>query len=166
MPETESAERPGAPCAGATQERSSGRRRFLRAAAGVLGAGYAAAAGYPVYRYLASPVEKAALAGAVNEVALPEAAQLEPGSALIFRFGMRPALLIHHRDGSWAAFSAVCTHLGCTVRYEGEAGRIYCICHGGVYDPRSGATLAGPPPRGLDAFKVEVRDDGIIVRRS
>lgn len=166
MPEGGSADRCDAARPGGVGEPSPGRRRFLRVAAGVLGAGYAAAAGYPVYRYLASPVEKAALAGAVNEVSLPDAARLERGSALIFRFGMRPALLIHHRDGTWTSFSAVCTHLGCTVRYEGDAGRIYCICHGGVYDPRSGATLAGPPPRGLDPFRVEVRDGGIIVRRS
>ena len=57
-------------------------------------------------------------------------------------------MLIHHEDGTWSAFSAVCTHLGCTVKYEPEQNRIYCECHGGTYDPYTGAAVAGPPPEG------------------
>ena len=51
-------------------------------------------------------------------------------------------MLIHHQDGSWVALSAVCTHLGCTVQYEPQANRIHCACHGGVYDPRTGANVS------------------------
>ena len=53
----------------AVEEEDSGTRRGFIAAAGVAGAAYVAALGYPVYRYLASPIEMAASAAAVTEVA-------------------------------------------------------------------------------------------------
>ena len=55
------------------------------------------------------------------------------------------------------AMSATCTHLGCQVRWEAEARRFHCPCHGGVYDA-SGRVLEGPPPRPLDTL--EARLDG------
>ncbi len=58
-----------------------------------------------------------------------------------------PDILIRESDGSLKAFSAVCTHAGCTVGYEG--GVIYCPCHGGEYSPETGEVIAGPPPAGL-----------------
>ncbi len=58
-----------------------------------------------------------------------------------------PDILIRESDGSLKAFSAVCTHAGCTVGYEG--GVIYCPCHGGEYSPATGEVIAGPPPAGL-----------------
>ncbi len=56
-------------------------------ALGAAGVCYAAAIGYPVYRYLASPVEKAEANAAVTEVTLPDAQKLPAGSALMFKFG-------------------------------------------------------------------------------
>jgi thiosulfate dehydrogenase [quinone] large subunit len=63
-----------------------------------------------------------------------------------------PDILIRSSDGSLTAFSAVCTHAGCTVGYEN--GVIVCPCHGGEYDPKTGAVIAGPPPAGLEPKKV------------
>jgi cytochrome b6-f complex iron-sulfur subunit len=142
-----------------------GRRSFVATGIGLVGAGYAGAIGYPIYRYVGSPVERADAAAAVTEVALPGAEKLEPGSAMMFKFGTRPAMLIHHRDGSWSSFDAVCTHLGCTVQFEADEDRIFCACHGGVYDSHTGEPLAGPPPRGLTRYQVEVQDDRVIVAR-
>lgn len=142
-----------------------GRRAFLALGVGLAGACYAGAIGYPIYRYLAAPVAKAAKEGQVSEVALPGAEKLESGAALMFKFGSRPAMLIHHKDGAWTALEAVCTHLACTVQYEPQNDRIYCACHGGVYDPRTGANVAGPPPRPLKQFKVEVADGQVVVSR-
>jgi thiosulfate dehydrogenase [quinone] large subunit len=56
-------------------------------------------------------------------------------------------ILIRGADGSLAAFSAVCTHAGCTVGYRG--GEIVCPCHGGVFSATTGAVESGPPPQGL-----------------
>jgi cytochrome b6-f complex iron-sulfur subunit len=141
------------------------RRGFL-VAAGAAGLCYVAALGYPVYRYLASPAEMAAGAAAVTEVTLKDAQKLPAGSVLMFKFGPSPAMLIHHLNNTWVALTAVCTHLGCTVQYEPEANRIHCACHGGVYDPRTGANISGPPPRPLRLFKVAVGDAGVEVSRA
>ncbi|MDR3475450.1 MAG: Rieske (2Fe-2S) protein [Devosia sp.] len=141
------------------------RRAFL-IAAGAAGLAYTAALAYPIYRYLASPQEMEASATAVTEVTLKDAQKLPAGSVLMFKFGSSPAMLIHHQDGRWISLTAVCTHLGCTVQYESAADRIHCGCHGGVYNPYTGANVSGPPPRPLKLFKVTVGDSGVNVSRA
>jgi cytochrome b6-f complex iron-sulfur subunit len=141
-------------------------RRFFMGAAGAAAALYTAALAYPIYRYLASPEEMALNATAVTEVTLKDAQKLAPGSVLMFKFGTAPAMLIHHTDGRWISLTAVCTHLGCTVQYEPQADRIHCACHGGVYDPYTGANVSGPPPKPLKLFKVAVNDTGVEVSRA
>ena len=64
----------------------------------------------------------------------------------------RPDIVVRHDDGSLSAFSAVCTHAGCTVAYQG--GQIVCPCHGGTFDPSTGAVISGPPPSGLTQRRV------------
>ena len=141
-------------------------RRFFMGAAGAAGLLYTAALAYPIYRYLASPEEMALNATAVTEVTLKDAQKLPLGSVLMFKFGSAPAMLIHHQDGRWISLTAVCTHLGCTVQYEPQADRIHCACHGGVYDPYTGANVSGPPPKPLKLFKVLVGDAGVDVSRA
>ena len=160
MSKAETKKQPAGACGCAT------RRTFVRAALGGAGVCYAAAIGYPVYRYLASPVEKSAALGAVKEVTLKGAQKLPLGSAMIFRFGARPGVLIHHKDDQWVAMSAKCTHLGCTVQYEAAKDRIYCACHGGVYNARTGANVSGPPPRPLEQFRAKVDGSDVIVSRA
>lgn len=63
-----------------------------------------------------------------------------------------PDILIRESDGSLKAYSAVCTHAGCTVGYEG--GTIVCPCHGGEYSAETGEVIAGPPPEGLAPKRV------------
>lgn len=67
-----------------------------------------------------------------------------------------------------------CTHLGCVVPWLPDEksedqlnpkGRFNCPCHGGIYD-RYGVVYAGPPPRPLDLFKVEVMDNQVFVDTS
>jgi cytochrome b6-f complex iron-sulfur subunit len=141
------------------------RRAFL-AAAGAAGICYTAALAYPVYRYLASPAEMAMEATAVTQVTLKDAQKLPAGSVLMYKFGSSPAMLIHHADGRWISMTAVCTHLGCTVQYEPQADRVHCACHGGVYDPYTGANVSGPPPKPLKLYKVAVGDVAVEVSRT
>ena len=148
------------------QDEVLSRRVFVKMTVALAGAAYAAAIGYPVYRYLATPVNRAASATAVTAVQLPGAEKLPLGSAMMFKFGAHPALLIHHKDGTWASFDAVCTHLGCTVEYQPAEDRIHCACHGGVYDSKTGKNVSGPPPKPLPIHSVEVQDAQIIVSRA
>jgi cytochrome b6-f complex iron-sulfur subunit len=142
------------------------RRAFVRVALGGVGVCYAAAIGYPVYRYLSSPVEKSAALAAITEVTLKDAEKLPVGSALMFKFGPRPSMLIHHKDGQWDAFDAVCTHLGCTVHFEPARDIIHCACHGGEYNPYTGKNVSGPPPRPLRKYVVKVVAPDVLVARA
>lgn len=141
------------------------RRAFVGTAAGI-GACYLAALGYPVYRYLASPVERSEALAAITEVTLKDAHKLPSRSAMMFKFGPFTALLIHHGDGTWSAFNAKCTHLGCTVKYESDKSRIFCECHGGIYDAKSGANTGGPPPKPLLKYNVKLTEEGVVVSKA
>lgn len=141
------------------------RRTFVQLGAGMMGACYAGAVGYPVYRFLNTPAVRARAMGLVTAVSIPQKDLPGLGSATMFLFGTRPSVLIRHEDGHYAAFDAVCTHLGCTVRFEPQNHRIYCPCHGGTYDMNTGEVIAGPPPRPLKSYKVEVTDGNVVVSR-
>jgi Rieske Fe-S protein len=60
------------------------------------------------------------------------------------------------------AISSRCVHVGCPVRYVAAATSFVCPCHGGVYDFR-GLRVGGPPPRPLDRFYTQVRDNQVFI---
>jgi len=146
-------------------DESSSRRTFLQVGVGLMGACYAGAVGYPVYRYLATASIRARAQGLITTISIPAKDLPGPGTATMFLFGTRPSVLIHHADGRYVAFDAVCTHLGCTVRFEPESHRIFCPCHGGTYDMNTGEVIAGPPPKGLKSYHVEVADGNVVISR-
>ena len=116
---------------------------------------------YPVVRYVL-PSKRTGVVQ--NSVAAAKAGELPPNAAKIFKFGSAPAVLVNTAEGTLVALSAVCTHLTCTVRYDGETGTLFCPCHNGRFD-LSGNVLSGPPPRPLEIFNVEVSGPDIIVSR-
>ena len=62
--------------------------------------------------------------------------------------------------GQVHAFSAVCTHSGCTVKGV-DAGSILCVCHGSQFNPVTGAVVQGPAQTPLATIPVQVRN-GIV----
>lgn len=72
-----------------------------------------------------------------------------------------PYILIHLPTGGWRAFEQKCTHLSCAVFFQPTSGRIECPCHRGAFDARSGAVIAGPPPRPLPRLAV-VEEKGVL----
>lgn len=82
--------------------------------------------------------------------------EVERGSAAKFEDSGNPAVLVHLENGDFVAYSAVCTHQGCTVAYKD--GQLACPCHGSIFDPASGgAVVNGPAQQPLPEIPVEVR---------
>lgn len=117
---------------------------------------------YPITRYLIPPKGGEPSTSSVTLDMDP--ASVKPNSGQVFRFGSRPAILVRTPAGELRAFSAVCTHLACIVQYRPDLERIWCACHNGQYDLQ-GKNIAGPPPRPLEAFGVNVRGREIVVSR-
>jgi len=117
---------------------------------------------YPIIKYLIPP--KLAEPTTFSVTVPWKGSELKANSGRIFRFGSRPGLLVKTPAGELRAFSAICTHLDCTVQYREDRQDIYCACHNGVYD-LNGKNVSGPPPRPLDPLKLNVRGDQIIVMK-
>ena len=82
----------------------------------------------------------------------------DAGSKIGLAFG-HPTVVIDYK-GDLRAFSAVCTHLGCIVQWEKEAGTFLCPCHAGKYDAL-GNVISGPPPKPLPRYAIKVVDNEI-----
>ncbi len=61
-------------------------------------------------------------------------------------------LIIRASAATFDALSATCTHAGCTVGYDSRSSTVVCPCHGGTYNPATGAVISGPPPSGLTKY--------------
>lgn len=66
-------------------------------------------------------------------------------------------ILIRPERDVLVAYSQQCTHLSCAVIPQPEHNRLYCPCHEGVFDLRSGRPVAGPPNRPLTRVVLDVR---------
>ncbi len=116
----------------------------------------------PLINFVIPPkVEEAAQ----NSVVAAKVGEIPPNSGKIFRFGSKPGIIIHNQQGEYVAFSAICTHLDCTVQYRSDFKHIWCACHNGHFD-LTGKNISGPPPRPLEAYKVDIRDEDIVVTRT
>ncbi|MGW4424878.1 Rieske (2Fe-2S) protein [Streptosporangium sp. NPDC004631] len=62
--------------------------------------------------------------------------------------------------GSFRAFSAVCTHQGCTVATV-SGGTVNCPCHGSRFRISEGSVVKGPATGALSRRKIKV-SKGVI----
>lgn len=134
----------------------------------LLGGGIAAlgaATLYPIIRYMIPPPASGA---GTSSVSAARVGELKPSEGKIFKFGETPAILVLKPGGdpasasSYVSFTAVCTHLSCTVQYRSDLKEIWCACHNGHYD-LSGRVLSGPPPSPLTQYRVAIKGDEIFV---
>jgi Rieske Fe-S protein len=73
-----------------------------------------------------------------------------------------PAVLFKSKTGVYA-YSAVCTHEGCTVQYNSASKNLQCACHGAVFDPgKDGTVVTGPTNKPLPKIKVAVEGAWIV----
>ena len=116
---------------------------------------------YPVIRYILPTKQTEAV---IKTITAAKVGELAPNTYKIFKFGTSPGILIYTPDGELKAFSAICTHLTCTVIFESDTGTILCPCHNGRFD-LSGNVVSGPPPTPLESYSVEISGEDIVVSK-
>ncbi len=132
----------------------STRRGFLGWFLGTSVGALVLSALYPVLRFLSPPDIPEATTNQVDAGSVRDPELLQKGFKIV-RFGATPVLLVRISDDDYRAFAATCTHLDCIVEYQDKEQRIWCNCHNGEYDLR-GRVVAGPPPKPLEAFQVDL----------
>jgi len=65
------------------------------------------------------------------------------------------------QSGAFHAFSAVCTHAGCTVGSV-TGGTINCPCHGSRFNITNGSVVNGPAASPLPAVNIKVQGSSIV----
>jgi Rieske Fe-S protein len=65
------------------------------------------------------------------------------------------------KAGTFAAFTAVCTHLGCLVDSV-SGGTINCPCHGSKFSITNGSVVNGPATSPLAAVSIKVKGSNIV----
>jgi cytochrome b6-f complex iron-sulfur subunit len=124
----------------------------------------------------------ASLRSLVPNVSYDAPTTVKVGLPLEFPDGLKflpdQRLFVFRQGNIFHAVSAVCTHLGCTVRAEALSQpeeqtvggaplrlthRFLCPCHGSKYGG-DGVNVSGPAPRPLAWYHLEVAsDDGQLV---
>jgi Rieske Fe-S protein len=67
----------------------------------------------------------------------------------------RKVVVTQPEEGTFKAFTAVCTHAGCTVNNV-ESDVITCLCHGSQFDASTGAVVRGPATTPLAGIPIAV----------
>jgi len=92
--------------------------------------------------------------------ALATTDEIQVGGGAVFQ--KEKIVVTQPTEGDFKAFTAVCTHQGCTVgSVKGDI--IQCNCHGSQYSATDGTVKKGPAPKALAAKKVTVEGNNIIV---
>ncbi|MET7285626.1 Rieske (2Fe-2S) protein [Streptomyces sp. NPDC005573] len=89
---------------------------------------------------------------------LARTAEIPEGGGKIFR--ERKIVVTQPSKGEFKAFSAVCTHQGCTLAKVAD-GTIDCPCHGSRFRVTDGSVAHGPATRPLPAEAIKVEGNSI-----
>ena len=141
-------------------------RRTVISSAGIVGAGAVGAAtlaacgsssdtAAPASTPAASAASSAAPAGGEIKVA-----DIPVGGGKVF--ATEKIVVTQPKAGEFKAFSAICTHKGCTVAKVAD-GTIDCPCHGSKFNMTTGAVTAGPAPAPLPPKTATVSGTSITV---
>jgi quinol---cytochrome c reductase iron-sulfur subunit, bacillus type len=152
-----------------------GRRTFLRRISGACATIVAAIVGIPALRALFTPAVAKSAVNTWTKVA-DDTALLDIGTPIRVDFvqnqsdawvetrAMNSVWLFTEDGDKFKAYNGHCTHLGCGFIYDKERKTFICPCHRGQFDVKTGAVLAGPPPRPLDELEVQVKDSAVFVK--
>ncbi|NUP51244.1 MAG: Rieske (2Fe-2S) protein [Catenulispora sp.] len=147
-------------------EDCASRRAVLGTAVGAAGALCGGCATYGAKSGTPAPAATTSAAGSSGPAAPPAAAALAASSAVPVGGGTiladRQIVLAQPTAGTFKAFTAVCTHQGCTVSSI-DKGLIICPCHGSRFHLADGSVAAGPAARPLAPVAIKVADGRITL---
>ncbi|HTL46575.1 MAG TPA: FAD-dependent oxidoreductase [Verrucomicrobiae bacterium] len=85
---------------------------------------------------------------------IPSVDELKPGDGAVLKHGAAPYAVYRDEKGNLHAFSAVCTHLGCVVKWNGTEKSFDCPCHGSRFSCQ-GEVLNGPAVENLRKKEID-----------
>lgn len=141
------------------QPTSVSRRRVI---GGLLGFSILATLGgvfTPIVGYLWPPSRASAGGGGRTEVGT--IADFPVGQGKVVPVNDQPVIVVNTAQGGLKAYSAICTHLGCIVEWDGSRQFILCPCHDGRFNGINGAIISGPVPSPLTELSLTV-ETGIV----
>ena len=136
------------------------RRDFLDLLVGASFLGWLVSMAYPIVRYL-KPLPQAGATGPTH-LTRDESSKLEQNKFVIVPVSGQRVIVLQSPDQQIFAFSAKCTHEGCTITYQPGQSVLWCPCHDGRFD-LNGRVLSGPPPKPLARYEARRQPDGSIV---
>ncbi|MDH3592146.1 MAG: Rieske (2Fe-2S) protein [Planctomycetota bacterium] len=161
---TEPSQKPSAPTdPAATVDRRGFAKRIMQLFGGLFGVVF----GLPAAVSIADPVLRTGDGGWVD---VGKLADLTPGQVKRFKFPMRGGWetreavgFLVRDDAGVKAFSAVCTHAGCKVRFKDKEGEFHCPCHGGKFS-KDGEPIDGPVTEPLTTFETAIENDTVRIK--
>jgi Rieske Fe-S protein len=107
----------------------------------------------------ASAASASGAAGGNAPAALASTSQVPVGGGTILT--AKKIVITQPQSGTFKAFTAVCTHAGCTVGSV-SGGTINCPCHGSRFNIANGAVVNGPAASPLAAINIKVQGTSIV----
>ncbi|NQS91075.1 MAG: ubiquinol-cytochrome c reductase iron-sulfur subunit [Chloroflexi bacterium] len=149
------------------------RRSFLGIATWAIGGFISLGMGIPAISYIIGPsLQKS---DDQEWIRLGPASKIELGTPTLFKTTVQrqtgwivndeeiSAYIYTEQGREYIAFSNICTHLGCRVRWINDQDQFFCPCHNAVFN-RDGEVETGPPPRALDRYQVKVEDGQVYIQ--
>ncbi len=91
--------------------------------------------------------------------ALVAATEVAVGTGVVLKG--KKLVVTQPSEGTFKAFSAVCTHMQCLVGTVKD-NVIYCPCHGSQYSAEDGSVAKGPAEAPLTEVEVTVEGDQVV----
>jgi cytochrome b6-f complex iron-sulfur subunit len=130
------------------------RRKFL----GLLGSGALGAAALGTAITALRFLEPRVLFEEDRRFGVGRPEEFAPGTVLVLP--KHKVYVVRTAEGFYA-ISSICTHLGCMTKYDKEAARFACPCHGSRFT-LDGTVAAGPAPHPLPRLALSI-ERGVLV---